>query len=94
MITAENNQGSGVVSFKANKHKRTVKPDDWDDLFKKFPPQKRIIKGPNYLNPKNERSVYDSPLGQVKIDEMTTSKIKSFIRQTDKSYGTEKNIKK
>ncbi len=93
LITAENNQGSGVVSFKANIHKRTAKPDDWDDLFKKFPPGKGIIKGPNYLNPKDERSVYDSPLGQVKIDEMTTSKIKSFIRQTDKSYGTEKNIK-
>ena len=93
LITAENNQGSGLVSFKANIHKRTAKPDDWDDLFKKFPPGKGIIKGPNYLNPKDERSVYDSPLGQVKIDEMTTSKIKSFIRQTDKSYGTEKNIK-
>ena len=47
------------VHFKANFHKRTAKPEDWDDLFKKFPVGHGIIKDKKF-NPNNERSVFDS----------------------------------
>ena len=91
LITAENNQGSGVVSFKANIHKRTAKPDDWDDLFKKFPVGHGIIKDKKF-NPNNERSVFDSDLGKLVIDELNTGIVKRYIEQRDRSFGKKKNM--
>ena len=44
LIYTENSKGHGQVSFKANTHKRTAKPDDWSDLFNKFPTGHGIIK--------------------------------------------------
>jgi hypothetical protein len=37
LIFTEDYNGHGLVRFKANYHKRTVKPEDWKDLFSKFP---------------------------------------------------------
>ena len=34
LIFTEDYNGHGLVRFKANYHKRTVKPEDWKDLFK------------------------------------------------------------
>ena len=56
LIYLDDRSGHGQVHFKANFHKRTAKPEDWDDLFKKFPSGHGINKDKKF-NPSNERSV-------------------------------------
>ena len=76
LVYSEDHTGSGnnVTTTK----EKAREPEDWDDLFKKFPAGHGIIKAPHYLNKNDERSVYDSAIGQTKIDELTTRKLKIF----------------
>ena len=75
LLYLDDRRGHGQVHFKANFHKRTAKPEDWDDLFKKFPVGHGIIKDKKF-NPNNERSVFDSDLGKLVIDELNTGIVK------------------
>jgi len=84
-------KGKGVVHFKANSHKRTAKPESWSDLFSKFPPGHGILKD-SYFNPKNERSVYDSELGKLVIDELTPGIVERYLEAKERSPGTRKSI--
>ena len=83
--------GKGVVDFKANFHKRTVKPTGWDDLFAKFPAGHGIIKN-HILNPNNEKSVYDSDLGKLVIDELTPGIVERYLSAKERSPGIQKAI--
>ena len=91
LLYLDDRRGHGQVHFKANFHKRTAKPDDWDDLFKKFPVGHGIIKDKKF-NPNNERSVFDSDLGKLVIDELNTGIVKRYIEQRDRSFGKKKNM--
>ena len=84
-------KGKGVVYFKANYSKRTAKPESWTDLFSKFPPGHGILKD-SYFNPKDERSVYDSDLGKLIIDELTPGILERYLEAKERSHGTKKAI--
>jgi|TARA_R110002111_G_scaffold227816_5_gene289381 integrase len=91
LIYTENSKGHGQVSFKANTHKRTAKPDDWSDLFNKFPTGHGIIKDKKF-NPLLETSLYDSDLGKLVIDELNEGIIRKYIDKSKRSYGTKENL--
>lgn len=91
LIYVDDRRGHGQVHFKSNYHKRTAKPSDWDDLFKKFPPGHGVIKDKKF-NPNNERSVFDSDLGTKTIDELTTGLVKRYINSKDRSFGKKINM--
>ena len=91
LLYLDDRRGHGQVHFKANFHKRTAKPEDWDDLFKKFPVGHGIIKDKKF-NPNNERSVFDSDLGKLVIDELNTGIVKRYIEFRDRSFGKKKNM--
>ncbi len=91
LLYLDDRRGHGQVHFKANFHKRTAKPDDWDDLFKKFPSGHGINKDKKF-NPNNERSVFDSDLGKLVIDELNTGIVKRYIEHKDRSFGKKKNM--
>ena len=76
--------GKGVVDFKANFHKRTVKPTGWDDLFAKFPAGHGIIKN-HILNRNDEKSVYDSDLGKLVIDQLTPGIVERYLSAKERS---------
>ena len=91
LIYVDDRRGHGQVHFKANYHKRTAKPTDWDELFKKFPSNHGIVKDKKF-NPNNERSVYDSDLGKVIIDDLNTGLVKRYIDRKERSFGKKKNM--
>ena len=91
LIYVDNHKGHGSVHFKSNYQKRTAKPDDWSELFKKFPPGHGIIKDKKF-NPNNERSVFDSDLGKMVIEDLTHGIVKRYIDKKHRSFGTKKNM--
>ena len=75
------NNGNGHVGFKVSKKTRIVAPSNWDELFKKYPPGKKIERDKN-LNPNNCRSIYDDPvLSKTWIGDLDRDLIKDYIRQ-------------
>ena len=91
LVFVDDNKGNGQIHFKANYSKRTTKPEDWDDLFKKFPAGHGINKDKRD-NPKGERSVYDSNMGKYVIDELNPGLVRKYIEKKHRSFGTKKNI--
>ena len=91
LIYIDDRRGHGQVHFKANYSKRTAKPTDWDNLFSKFPPGHGLDKDKR-SNPNNERSVYDSELGKLVIDELNPGLIRKYIERKERAYGTKKNM--
>ena len=91
LIYTENLKGHGKVSFKANTHRRTVKPEDWADLFKKFPPGHGMIKDKRF-NPLLEVSLYDSDLGKLVIDELNEGIIRKYVDISKRAFGTKENL--
>ena len=91
LIYTENSKGHGQVSFKANTHKRTVKPNDWEDLFKKFPSGHGKITDKKF-NPLVDTCLYDSDLGKLVIDELNEGIVRKYIDISKRSYGTKDNI--
>ena len=80
LVVQNNENGSGVCSFRANTRTRTDKPKDWDDLFKKYPSGHRIIKAKE-LNPNGMVSIFDSPLSALNLDQLRAGHIKKYIAQ-------------
>ena len=77
--------GKSFVVFVPNHKKRTKKPKDWGDLFKKFPPGKGVIPGKRITH-----SLYDSILGKTIIDDLTSGDIARYI--SGLKYGSKKGI--
>jgi integrase len=84
-------EGNGRVTFKANTRTRTKAPDDWQDLFKKYPSGHRIMKSKD-LNPYNHVSIYDSPLSKLVIDDLRPGHIKKYLSQY-RSHSVRQDIK-
>lgn len=91
LIYTENSKGHGKVSFKANEHRRTVKPESWEDLFKKFPPGHGLIKDKRF-NPLLETSLYDSDLSKLVIDELNEGIIRKYVDIPKRAFGTKENL--
>ena len=90
LVVENNDDGSGVCSFKANTRTRTDVPKDWNDLFKKYPAGYRIIKAKE-LNPNNIVSIFDSPLTTLNLDELRAGHIKKYMAQY-KSHSVRQDI--
>ncbi len=86
----DDDKGYGYTEFKPNFHLRVNKPRDYNDLFRKFPPGKGIIKDRKYWNRRKKlwytidasqnSSIYDSNIGKSLIHELTPGDIEHFIR--------------
>jgi integrase len=89
----DDDQGYGLPKFVPNLHLRVAKPKDMRDLFRKYPPQKGVIKDRVYYNRRKKQSytipasqnssIYDSDIGKSLIHELTPGDIEAWIR--DKS---------
>ena len=91
LVYHNDDDGNGRVTFKANTRTRTKAPDDWTDLFKKFPSGHRIMKSKD-LNKDNHVSIYDSPLSKLVIDDLRPGHIKRYLSQY-RSHSVRQDIK-
>ena len=58
LVTFEDDEnGHCVTKFISNKHLRVVAPKSWRDLFRKFPPGHGILKGREYYNRRQKRTM-------------------------------------
>ena len=95
----ENSKGHGVIKFKEKIFNKKTKEyesnpiQDWEALFKKYPPGVGIKKK-NKFNPDNEVSVYDSYLGSVVIDDLVPGHIKKYLESKTRTYGQKVNMLK
>jgi hypothetical protein len=79
--------GEGRVIFRSSKRYNEGPPKDWDDLFKRYPPRKGIVKQ-YFYNRYGVTSIYDSPLSEIAIENLTGQMIISFR----KNFGKCKKI--
>jgi len=90
LVFRDDKDGNGYITFKANWHKRTARPESWEDLFTRYGPGVGNITSAK-LNPMKARSIYDSPLGKTIIDDLNEGIIKRYLAEKS-SYGTRKGI--
>ena len=91
LIYDDDEFGNGSISFRAYKKYNTVKPQDWDDLFNKFPPGHGCI---NKINGKITKgvSMYDHAFGKYLIEELTPGIINSFLDEIPRGWSTKRKI--
>jgi len=83
--------GEGRVIFRSSKRYNEGPPKDWDDLFKRYPPRKGMVKQ-NFYNRYGVTSIYDSPLSEIAIENLTGQMIISF-RKNFGSYWSKYEVK-
>ena len=90
LVYDDDDFGNGYVTFRANRKFHTNKPEGWDDLFDKFPPGYGCIKK---INGKelNDKSLYDSELGKMLIEELTPAIVRNYLETTSKGWATKRN---
>ena len=81
--------GNGFITFRANRKFHTNKPESWDDLFSKFPPGYGCIKKINGREVK-DKSLYDSELGKMLIEELTPAIVRNYLETTSKGWATKR----
>lgn len=91
LIYNDDDFGNGSVTFKACKQYNTVKAEDWDDLFNKFPSGHGCI---NKINGKitNGRSIYDHEFGKYLIEELTPGIINTYLDEISRGWATKRKI--
>ena len=98
MYYSDDNKGHGRIHFKGNKYYGIGKPENAEDLFKKFPPNHGIIetkKLSKYKNRLDEISLYDHDLSKNLIEHLNTQVIRDYINEKDgRSYSAKRNIKR
>ena len=98
MYHSDDNKGHGRIHFKGNKYYGIGKPENVEDLFKKFPPGHGIIetkKLSKYKNRLDEKSLYDHDLSKNLIEHLNTQIIRDYINEKDeRSYSAKRNIKR
>ena len=94
-ITFEDDEkGWGRIIFKEkiyNKETKEYEPNpikDWDTLFKTYPTETGCYED------EEERSVYDTYLGSVIIDDVLPGNIEIYLNEIPRSYGQKENIRK
>ena len=90
LVFRDDTDGNGYITFKPNFHKRTARPQDWEDLFTRYSPGIGNITSTK-LNPMKAKSIYDSALGKTIIDEPNEGMIKRYLAEKS-SYGVKKGI--
>jgi len=86
LIFTEDEEGNGLIRFKQDG------PQNFDELFRKYPPSEGVIKYDPHLNPNKETSVYDSDLGTKAIIELVPGDIEDYINRKDRSVGYRDNL--
>ena len=86
LMFVEDKNGNGLIKFKEGG------PQNFDELFKMYPPGEGLIKHDPQLNPKRERSLYDSPLGELPIIELLPGDVEDYINRKDRSVGYRENL--
>ena len=98
MYYSDDYRGHGRIHFKGNKYYGIAKPDNAEDLFKKFPSGHGIIetkKLSKYKNRLGEISLYDHDLSKNLIEHLNTQVIRDYINEKDgRSYSAKRNIKR
>ena len=98
MYYSDDNKGHGRIHFKGNKYYGIGKPDNAEDLFKKFPPGHGIIETKRlskYKNRLDEISLYDHDLSKNLIEHLNTQIIRDYINEKEeRSYSAKRNIKR
>ena len=77
----DDDKGWGQIVFKENSEIK-----DWTTLFKTYPKGVGCYDG--------EKSVYDSYLGDVIIDDLLPGNIEIYLNERNRSYGQKENIRK
>ena len=90
LVFRDDEDGNGYITFKPNWHKRTARPQDWEDLFTRYGPGVGNITS-DKLNPMKAKSIYDSALGKTIIDDLNEGIIKRYLAEKS-SYGVKKGI--
>ena len=90
LVFRDDKDGNGYITFKPNWHKRTARPQDWEDLFTRYGPGIGNITSTK-LNPMKAKSIYDSALGKTIIDDLNEGIIKRYLAEKS-SYGVKKGI--
>ena len=83
--------GDGVVRFKSSRKHNEPAPLDWKELFERYPPGKGIIKS-GFHNKYGVTSIYDSPLSDQKIENLTGQMIIKY-RKNFGSYYSKYDVK-
>ena len=86
LMFVEDKNGNGLIKFKEGG------PQNFDELFKVYPPGKGLIKNDPQLNPNGERSLYDSPLGLTPVLELLPGDVEDYINRKDRSFGYRTNL--
>ena len=90
LVFRDDKDGNGYITFKPNWHKRTARPQDWEDLFTRYGPGIGNINSEK-INPMKAKSIYDSALGKTIIDDLNEGIIKRYLTEKS-SYGVKKGI--
>jgi len=70
----------------------TKKPQDWDDLFSKFPSGHGVLKVVNGRKV-NGLSMYDHPVfSKYLIEELTPGLINDYLDEYPRGYGTKRKM--
>tara|TARA_R110000737_G_scaffold194853_2_gene215926 strand:- start:344 stop:1990 length:1647 start_codon:yes stop_codon:yes gene_type:complete len=84
--------GNGFVTFRDCKVYNTKKPQDWDDLFSKFPSGHGVLKVVNGRKV-NGLSMYDhSVFSKYLIEELTPGLINDYLDEYPRGYGTKRKM--
>ena len=94
----EDHEGNGVIKFRINPvfsrfNKRTKVIENWDQLFKRFPPgdERYFLKKEKHFNPSGSTSLYDNDeFGKMLMRDFTTGKMKEYVRKRPE-FGTQRN---
>ena len=89
LVYDDNEFGNGFITFKACRKYNTNKPESWDDLFSKFPSGHGCIKEINGKEIK-DRSLYDSDLGKMLIEELTPAIVRNYLEGSTKGWATKR----
>ena len=89
LVYDDNEFGNGFITFKACRKYNTNKPESWDDLFSKFPSGHGCIKEINGKEIK-DRSLYDSDLGKMLIEELTPAIVRNYLERSTKGWATKR----
>ena len=73
------------------KQYNTVKPENWDDLFAKFPPGHGCT---NFIKGRKTRgvSMYDHDFGKYLIEELTPGIINTYLDEIPRGWSTKRKI--
>ncbi len=99
----DDDNGEAVAKFKGNKHLRINPPRDWQDLFRKYPPGRGVIKDRQYYNRRKKhtytitasknKAIYDTDLGKSLIEDLKSGDIEHWLKDVSSETIKENFLK-